>query len=92
MPLGIGTKRRGVGKSATRELFGRVNPSRGPNRRRRRVLRTLSISARAYRVRKIAPALLACGKALTAILHSVPRKGVLPVEEGSTSIVAGLIE
>jgi hypothetical protein len=27
-----------------------------------------------------------------AILHSVPRRGVLPVEEGSTSIVAGLVE
>src|SRR5215472_11439487 len=27
-----------------------------------------------------------------AILRSVPRRGVLPVEEGSTSIVAGLVE
>jgi hypothetical protein len=27
-----------------------------------------------------------------AFLHSVPRRGVLPVEEGSTSIVAGLVE
>ena len=46
----------------------------------------------ADRVRKIAltPYLFLAPRG--AILHSVPRRGVLPVEEGSTSIVAGLVE
>jgi hypothetical protein len=44
------------------------------------------------RVRKIAFQVLQTGTAVSAILRSVPRRGVLPVEEDSTSIVAGLIE